>query len=150
MSRALVVLNAGSSSLKFSLFESDGRERLELRARGRAEGIGSGAHFFVQDGAGRTIVERALDRGSAGDHAAAFALVDEWLRTELDGASPLAVGHRVVHGGRRFVRPVRVDAEGLEEIEALIPLAPLHQAHAMAVLQVNGRSEEHTSELQSR
>lgn len=106
MSDAILVLNAGSSSLKFSAFAMGG----ELLARGKVESLGTEEHAH----------EQALDS------------VFEQLRDRLAGHRVVAVGHRIVHGGVKFAAPVRLDSTILGELEALVPLAPLHQPHNLA------------------
>jgi acetate kinase len=90
-----------------------------------ADGLGGAAHWRVKDAAGALLVDRALDSNT---HEAAFAAVLEWLR-EQESMQVVAVGHRVVHGGRTFSAPVRIDDAAIAAIEALVPLAPLHQPH---------------------
>jgi acetate kinase len=126
---AIVVLNAGSSSLKFSLFALD-RETLALQLRGQIEGLATAPRFVAQDAASTTIAERtwptALDHEGAIDYLLAF------LQEQLEAQRQVAAGHRVVHGGVAFDRPVRVDAAIVAQLEALVPLAPLHQPHNLA------------------
>jgi acetate kinase len=128
--RYLLVLNAGSSSVKFSVFETDGP--LTLRWRGQIEDLSGAPHFEVfANGAG--IVSRTLNAAAAGTaHEAAFAALFDWLFGVIDRSSLVAAGHRVVHGGGIFAEPVAVDASMLARIESLSPLAPLHQPHNVA------------------
>ena len=109
MAEAIAVLNAGSSSLKVSLFALDGAA-VDFVAKGQVEGLSS----------------RARDERSAARHLFAF------LHDHAAGRDVVAVGHRVVHGGASFVHPVRVDERVLRALEALVPLAPLHQPHNLA------------------
>jgi acetate kinase len=90
-----------------------------------ADGLGGAAHWRVKDAAGALLVDRAAGSNT---HEAAFAAVLEWLR-EQESMQVVAVGHRVVHGGRTFSAPVRIDDAAIAAIEALAPLAPLHQPH---------------------
>jgi acetate kinase len=90
-----------------------------------ADGLGGAAHWRVEDGRGALLVDRAADGNT---HDAAFAAVLGWLREQAD-VQVVAVGHRVVHGGREFSAPVRIDDAAMAAIEALVPLAPLHQPH---------------------
>ncbi|HEV8474565.1 MAG TPA: acetate/propionate family kinase [Methylomirabilota bacterium] len=124
--RPLLVLNAGSSTLKFSLFDAAGSGAPRRSARGAVEGIGVHPRLVVADDAPRNA--------DAADHAGAFGVVAEWLDAHLRGARPIAVGHRVVHGGTRYADPVRVDDEVLAGLAALTPLAPLHQPQALAAI----------------
>jgi len=120
---ALLTLNAGSSSLKFAVFDADGQTRLRS---GEIEGVG-GEHAELTTGDASDSRTQAV---KAGDHAAALRAAFDAVEGELIDA----VGHRIVHGGAAFDRPVIVDAEAEAAIEALTPLAPLHQPHNLAAL----------------
>jgi acetate kinase len=129
---AIVVLNAGSSSIKFSLFAERSRE-LELVARGQAEGIYTAPHFTAKDAAGKPAGEKRWDAGTKLGHDNALVYILEWLKVSYGtDYRPAAVGHRVVHGGTGYAAPVRVDAAVVAELEKLVPLAPLHQPHNLA------------------
>jgi acetate kinase len=133
MSGTILVLNAGSSSIKFSLFPADKRPiRQDRLCDGEMEGIGHRIHFFAQDAAGGRLVEQRLDRGT--DHEAALAVLLDWLERQFTERRIAAVGHRVVHGGTRYAAPVRIDAAVIAELQRLIPLAPLHQPHHLAAI----------------
>ena len=122
MSGPLLVINAGSSSLKFETFDvADGTPRRVLR--GQIERLASAAPHFVAHDAGGVITDRVL---GAGEDPEAMLLA--WLG-EHGGGAPCAVGHRVVHGGVRHTGPALVDDALLTELDALSPLAPLHQPH---------------------
>jgi acetate kinase len=129
-SDALVVLNAGSSSLKFSVY-AIGSGTLALEANGQIEGLTEAAHFVARDARGAIIGEQHWP-AHALDHVGATARLLNFIGQALALYRIVAVGHRVVHGGVRFEKPVRVDAEILRALEALIPLAPLHQPHNLA------------------
>jgi len=136
---AILVVNAGSSSLKFSVYRiGDGRiadgSDLEETARGLLDGIGVHPRFSARTLRDGQEERRDLGPSEAGDHRGATAIVAEWLRDHLGGAQPVAVGHRVVHGGTRYAEPVLVDAAVLAGLEALVPLAPLHQPHNLAAI----------------
>jgi acetate kinase len=130
VSGSILVLNAGSSSLKFSLFPGDG----ELRSifEGQVEGIGEPTARLVAVSATGQV--RTDELVQAGDHRAAIAHVRAWLRDRSGVAGLAAVGHRVVHGGSLYSAPVRIDKSVLEELERLVPLAPLHQPHHLAAI----------------
>ncbi len=132
MSGAILVLNAGSSSVKFSLFASAGAEEPELLARGRIAGLGTEPRFTVRDGGGRILAERRWPAEAAFDHGRAIEVVLRWLEEGGPRVALRAAGHRVVHGGSEFAAPVRVDGKVLARLEALCPLAPLHQPHNLA------------------
>ncbi len=130
MSEAILVLNAGSSSLKFSLF-ADGAA-LELALRGQVEGIGTAPRFVAKDRAGAVVDEKAWDGAAALDHAGAVDHLMAFLARQVSRGALRAVGHRVVHGGTRYAAPVRVDAAVVDALAELVPLAPLHQPHNLA------------------
>jgi acetate kinase len=127
----ILVANAGSSSVKFQLFavESDGA--LKRQVRGQFDGIGTNPRLRAI-GAERTVlVDRAFQASAVPDVASALAATASWLHEGLQ-IHPIAIGHRVVHGGPDYERPVRVDAEVLQRLERYIPLAPLHQPFNLA------------------
>jgi len=129
-----LVLNAGSSSLKFCVFARppDGAWRLE--ARGQIEGIGTAPRLTAKDGAGEKLADQPLD-AAVRDGRGALDSLAAWLRSRYGGARVLGVGHRVVHGGARFAGPRVVTPQVLEELRALVPLAPLHQPHNLAAIE---------------
>jgi acetate kinase len=131
MSDAIVVINAGSSSIKFSLFvERDGDLALDLR--GHVEGIYTAPRFTAKDADGTTRSEKAWGEGEAIGHDQALAHLFGHLREELRDDRVVGVGHRVVHGGLEYSAPVLVDAGVVQALERFIPLAPLHQPHNLA------------------
>jgi len=128
MADAIAVLNAGSSSLKFSLFaqRDDGPA---LVARGQAEALQTSPRFAAKDASGHVIAQKAWGDGVTLGHAGALGHLIAFLREQLSGHRLIAVGHRVVHGGLEFVKPVRVDDGVLAALRKYVPLAPLHQPH---------------------
>jgi len=131
MADAIAVFNAGSSSIKFSLFALRGTE-LELTDRGQIEGIFTAPHFVAKDAAGNVLSEKAWAEGVELGHAHALEHLMTFLRDRLAGAHLVGVGHRVVHGGLDHTQPVRIDAAVLETLRKYMPLAPLHQPHNLA------------------
>jgi acetate kinase len=129
MTGCVAVLNAGSSSIKFALYEA-GRDGA-LLFHGQVENIGLAAHLAATDGSGATVAERRWSKGEL-DHQSATAEILKLGRELLAGRPVLAFGHRVVHGGTEFAAPVRVDAGVMAALEKLVPLAPLHQPHNLA------------------
>ena len=113
MSDAIVVLNAGSSSIKFSVFATQGGN-LELLLRGQTEGLYTEAALQAKDGSGTVVGEHSWDAGHPPGHDGALQLLLEYLRAELSTFRPLAVGHRVVDGGPDATGPVRVTAQVLD------------------------------------
>jgi len=130
---ALLVLNAGSSSLKFSVFADEDPPRLVLR--GIYEELGTSPRFVARrDGA--IVAQQIWSPGSALGHEGAVNYLFDWGADGVLSQHRLsAVGHRVVHGGTQFAGPVRVDVRILSELRALIPLAPLHQPHNLAAIE---------------
>jgi acetate kinase len=129
-----VVLNAGSSSLKFSIYRRPAKNGWQLEARGQVEGIGTTPRLSVKDGAGGSLEDRQLG-GGVHDGRSAFDALAAWFRSTYGGSRVLGVGHRVVHGGSRFDGPTIVTKEVLEELQTLVPLAPLHQPHNLAAIE---------------
>jgi acetate kinase len=132
MSDTLLVVNAGSSSVKFQLFEVRAGDRLDLELKGQMEGIGSRPRLEAEDGQGRALADTSYPPGEIPGLAEALQELGGWLEGQLGGALPLAVGHRVVHGGPDFGQPVAVDDAVLARLEALAELAPLHQPNNLA------------------
>ncbi|NMQ19495.1 acetate/propionate family kinase [Candidatus Competibacter phosphatis] len=128
MSDAILVVNAGSSSIKFSLFLERG-EALDLLLGGQIEGLYTTPRFKVKDAAGATVGERQWSAGEPLGHDGAIAYLASFLREQLGEHRLVAVGHRVVHGGLDYAAPVRLTAEIVGHLEQFIPLAPLHQPH---------------------
>jgi acetate kinase len=130
-----LVLNAGSSSLKFCVYRRADAFLWGLEARGRIDGIGSSPRLTAQDEAGMSLVHRSLP-GRVSDGRAALGVLASWLRERYRGeARVLAVGHRVVHGGARYAEPCVVTPKVLADLRALVPLAPLHQSHNIAAIE---------------
>jgi acetate kinase len=135
MNNYLLVINAGSSSIKFAIYQKDtSSTNLIPDAAGQIEGIGSQPGFTVKNQDGVVLVERKLSVDEAYNHIGAITLIRAWLSEYIADGSLLAVGHRVVHGGQLYSAPVLINATVLAELEALIPLAPLHQPHNLATI----------------
>jgi acetate kinase len=130
-----IVLNAGSSSLKFSVYKRPDAEAWRLAARGQIEGIGTAPTFKATDEESGLDDRRDLDKGAVRDGRSALDALASWLRGKYGGARVLGVGHRVVHGGSKFAGPTIVTPEVLQELRSLIPLAPLHQPHNLAAIE---------------
>ena len=140
MSDAIIVLNAGSSSLKFSIYGVEDAE-LVLQARGQMEGVAGTPHFSATDRHGRVLAD--LVNSSSAEfratthwgHTEAFNYLARWLRDQFSGdLNPVAVGHRVVHGGAAFAEPTLLTTEVISRLAQLAPLAPLHQPHNLACI----------------
>ena len=128
-----LILNAGSSSLKFAVFRRPKDEEWCLESRGQIEGIGTSAHISAKDSADRVLVDELC--AEVKDGSAALDALARWLRSKYGGSRVLGVGHRVVHGGAQYSGPVIVTPEVLEELHRLTPLAPLHQPHNLAAIE---------------
>jgi acetate kinase len=138
MADAILVLNAGSSSLKFSVFLDGDQPRPLLR--GQLEGLYTQPHFVARDHAGAALGEQKWPAGTQLGHDGAIDFLFTWGRGgALTGHRIAAAGHRVVHGGLRFTRPVRIDPDVLTALDALVPLAPLHQPHNLAAMRAVAR-----------
>jgi acetate kinase len=135
MAEAIAVLNAGSSSIKFSLFALRGAD-LDLTHRGQVEGIYTAPHFVAKDHAGTLQAERSWGEGVELGHAGALDHLVAFLRERLAGDRLIGVGHRVVHGGLEYTQPVRLDTHALQALEKFVPLAPLHQPHNLAPIRL--------------
>ncbi|SES96433.1 acetate/propionate family kinase [Oceanicella actignis] len=132
----LITLNAGSSSLKFALFEARRPPRLVLR--GEVSRLDEAPELLLRAADGRELARGALAPAGAGagGQAAALGVALEALRRAAPEAMAQvrAVGHRIVHGGRDFAAPTLLDDEAMRALEALIPFAPLHQPHNLAAV----------------
>ena len=133
MSDALLVLNAGSSSLKFSLFGLTGGAAPARLLEGQVDGLPEAPRLAAKDAAGATLAERALG-ATAADPRGAMSVMGAFLHEHLGQERLVAAGHRVVHGGLRYERPVRIDDEVMRELDRLVPLAPLHQPHNLGAI----------------
>ena len=135
MSDAIVVLNAGSSSLKFSIYRVADDE-LNLVARGQVEGLGTAPRFQAKDRHGQLLAQVALNGAAESvGHPEAFAHLAQWARGQFaDELSAAAVGHRMVHGGLEFAEPTLIDGDVVAKLEQLIPLMPLHLPHNLSAV----------------
>ncbi|RII84051.1 acetate/propionate family kinase [Neopusillimonas maritima] len=139
MNPLLLVVNAGSSSLKFGVYESDGNKMLDLTYSGQVTGIGSTTpHFRVRSSDRPRLVDRELDTHEVSSLDQAQALVSDWLTQNLK-RDPDAVGHRIVHGGPNYHDSVLVTPAVLQELEGLASLAPLHQRNNLHPVHVIGQ-----------
>jgi len=127
----ILVLNAGSSSIKFLLF-AEQRGELSPVIRGQVEALHTAPHFIARDAEGRVLAEKSWDEGAPLGHDGGVAHLASFLQEHGTGYDLRAVGHRVVHGGLQHVRPVQLDQSVLATLDKLVPLAPLHQPHNLA------------------
>jgi len=127
----ILVANAGSSSVKFQVFAVEEGSTLKRQMRGQVDGIGTSPRLRATGADKAVLADRAFPAAAVPDVPTALAAAGSWLREELH-IHPVAIGHRVVHGGPDYDRPVRVDADVLQRLERYIPLAPLHQPYNLA------------------
>jgi acetate kinase len=127
----ILVANAGSSSVKFQVFEIGPQNSLNLQIKGKIDGVGNKPILSAKDAAGKTLAGISYSTEIIPDVAAALRVAGGWLREELR-IEPSAVGHRVVHGGPDFDHPIIIDSKVVERLERFIPLAPLHQPYNLA------------------
>ena len=140
----IAVVNAGSSSVKFAIYGADARQ--DVRYRGRIEGIGTAPRLQVARPDGETVAERSWPADQLDVRAATL----EVLQTAaglIQGTAIAGVGHRVVHGGRDFAAPVRVDSAVMAALEKLVPLAPLHQPFNLAPIEAIAKAAPHVAQV---
>jgi len=128
---SILVANAGSSSVKFQLFGTEGIGDLKRLIKGQMDGIGTQPRLRAEAADGRPLIDQTYSAQEVTDLRIAIQKVGAWLR-ETQNLNPIAVGHRVVHGGPEYNRPVMVDDEVLAHLERYVPLAPLHQPNNLA------------------
>ena len=127
----ILVVNAGSSSVKFQIFAVAAEGVLTRRVKGQMDGIGSRPRLRASGSEGGTLIDRTYAVGEVADVPAALSVAGAWLREDHE-IEPIAVGHRVVHGGPDYDRPTLVDDQVIERLERYVSLAPLHQPHNLA------------------
>lgn len=136
MQDIIVVLNAGSSSLKFTIYSGQGAKPVALYD-GQIEGILTESCFKVKDGMGKVVAEKKWPAESPLDHEGAIEALFSWGRETLGNADSIkAVGHRVVHGGLQYIQPVLINDRILSDLARFNPLAPLHQPHNLAAIHI--------------
>jgi len=135
----ILVVNAGSSSVKFQVFEITGKDELERLIKGQIDGIGVRPWLRGEGAARKSLIDRSFEAGEIADIPAAMQAAANWLR-DGQNLEPSAVGHRVVHGGPNYDRPMLIDDAVLGELERYVPLAPLHQPNNLAPIRaIRGR-----------
>jgi len=134
MSNLIAVLNGGSSSLKFSIYEVPAVGKLELSIKGQIEGIGTAPRFVAKDRSGELMAEQSWADADSADHRFLFGFLTGWATGQIKDSEVIGVGHRVVHGGPDFSAPQLLDDRLVGAVEKLIPLAPLHLPHNLAYI----------------
>lgn len=133
MKEAILIINAGSSSIKFSVFTSEAK-KLFLQSKGQIEGIGVKPNFLAKNPKGEILEKKEWVNTKEINHEFLLKYLIDWLNHNLDGAKVISAGHRVVHGGVEFEVPVLVTDEIISKLEKLVPLAPLHQPHNLSAI----------------
>jgi acetate kinase len=131
MSETILVVNAGSSSIKFQLFSIAASDQLQRRLKGQIESIGVRPHLLARGIGGETLIDETWPAGEVAGVPGALDKVVAFLRAQI-GSLPTAIGHRVVHGGPDYSEPTLIDDAVLKRLEAFSPLAPLHQPNNLA------------------
>ncbi|SEH37777.1 acetate/propionate family kinase [Magnetospirillum fulvum] len=146
MQDGILVINAGSSSIKFSLYISQEGIKPTLSCKGSVEGIDTAPHFVVKSPLGLVLNERRWTDHPEMSHSDLFKHLIEWVEDHLGDVELRAAGHRVVHGGALYSQPMLVTDTLLDELDELVPLAPLHQPHNLAP--IRGLREVHPDLIQ--
>jgi acetate kinase len=136
MSDTVLCLNAGSSSIKFELFEVLPHDELQLAFRGQLEGIGVQPHLTAKRGSDVQLVNRTYPVQEVPNVAAAIPKLTEWLREHLNGKLPVVIGHRLVFGGTRYSAPALIDDDCLRYLRSVVPLMPLHLPSELAPVEL--------------
>jgi acetate kinase len=140
----IAVINAGSSSIKFALYEAGPEEAVLYH--GQIEQIGVSPRLHVKDAQGRSVSERSWKAQDLDSRAATHEVLTTAVAL-LDGAPVKAVGHRVAHGGTKYSAPVRIDSDVLAYLHTLDPLAPLHQPHNLAPIEAIAEAAPHVPQV---
>jgi acetate kinase len=136
MRKPILVINAGSSSIKFSVFATEIDGSLSAEAHGQVEGIGSAPHLEVSDPKGKSLADQPV---AGQGYDGAIAEIQRWFAAHVGSEAAFeGVGHRVVHSGMAYSKPVLIDDRVIADLEALVPLAPLHQLHNIAAIRAVG------------
>ncbi len=128
---AILIVNAGSSSVKFQVFQAQGGAGLNRLVRGQFDGIGSRPRLRAHGPNDSLLIDQTYPLEKVPDVATAMRTAGGWLK-DTQNLEPIAVGHRVVHGGPDYDRPTQLDAKVVADLERFIPLAPLHQPNNLA------------------
>ena len=136
MTDAVITINQGSSSVKFSLYRADATGELNEDFKGLLDGIGTSPKLVVKDRAGEQFFSHSWEEGGSEDHSSLFAYLLEWIKNYIGDTKVVAVGHRVVFGGQRYTSPTIVDTDVYQHLEELIPMVPLHQPVNLAPIKI--------------
>jgi acetate kinase len=142
MAESILVLNAGSSSIKFQVFEIGSGDRLDRRLKGQIDGIGTRPHILVKDSDGACVADVWWPVDEVREVSEALDRLVVFLREHL-GRLPVAIGHRVVHGGPEFIEPTVINSWVVERLRRFVPLAPLHQPNNLAPIAIVLQRQPH-------
>lgn len=134
MERAIAVINAGSSSMKFAAYRISDADEPQLVGKGQIEGIRTAPRFHIKDDSGELLDEKTWPEGSTLSHAECLSFLIDWIQNNAEDLQVVAVGHRVVHGGLQFSAATLITEQVLEALDAFVALAPLHQPHNLAAI----------------
>ncbi|MDQ7978930.1 acetate/propionate family kinase [Paraburkholderia sp. SARCC-3016] len=146
MTDVILVLNAGSSSIKFRAYYIDGSE-LGLGLHGQIEGLFSSPHFIAHDRDNEQVGEKRWGDGASLSHEDGIQYISEFLTSHRGDNRLVAVGHRVVHGGEKFAKSVLATPDVVDELERLTPLAPLHQPHNLKPIRIIAATRPHLPQV---
>jgi acetate kinase len=132
MTETILVVNSGSSSIKFELFSATARNGLHASLKGQIEGVRTRPRLVARDGDGNWLAEKTWPASEIDNIPKAWGQAVAFLRSQMDGRLPAAIGHRVVHGGPTYSSPTIVDDLVLDQLEKYAPFAPLHQHNNLA------------------
>ncbi|MBN9291192.1 MAG: acetate kinase, partial [Hyphomicrobium denitrificans] len=135
MSDTILVINAGSSSIKFQLFAIAPGKQLDRRLKGQIEGIATRPRLVASDATGQRVIDKVWGTDEVGELHHALDRLVVFLR-EYVGRLPVAIGHRVVHGGPEFIEPTLLNSRVLDHLQRFVPLAPLHQPNNLAPIRI--------------
>lgn len=146
MTETILVVNGGSSSIKFQLFEVEKHDQLQRRLHGKIDGIGTQPRLIAKTD-GESVYDETWPMDEVSDVPAALDKLTNFLRPHVQGRLPTVVGHRVVHGGPDFSEPTIIDRAVLEKLERFVPLAPLHQPHNLAPIRAIMARQPHVLQV---
>jgi acetate kinase len=129
VNEAVMVLNAGSTSLKFAAYSANGQSALTLIRHGQIEEMETDPRFIAKDAGGKTLSVKEWEKGRQIDYRDAFHFVVTWLEKNMAGVKVVGAGHRVVLGGTRFDKPVLIDADVLAYLDSIVVMEPSHQPY---------------------
>lgn len=135
MTPAILVLNAGSSSFKFSLYQTAQDSPLSLVCHGQAEGLLGNPHFLIRGPQNEILLDQQFDQSQRTTHGYFLDTLLDWITQHQSHLKLIGIGHRVVHGGTKYSEPVLINQRILSDLKKLIPLAPLHQPHNLAAIE---------------